>query len=53
MARTMGRKALSSNSLRLVNSNERAGPGLGTDLSFKNQKIRSRENYPPGCRTEC
>ncbi len=35
MARTMGRKALSSNSPHTVNRIEGAGPGLGTDLAAK------------------
>ena len=52
MARTMGRKALSSNSPRLVNRNERAGPGLGTDLLFKKPEDRLARKLPtrlPSC----
>jgi hypothetical protein len=46
MARRMGRKALSSNSPRLVNRNERAGPGLGTNLLFKNPEYRLARKLP-------
>src|SRR5580658_1253035 len=44
MAPTTGRKALSSNSSRLVNRNERAG--LGTDLLFKKPEDRLARKLP-------
>src|SRR5580658_2776493 len=44
MAPTTGRKALSSNSSRLVNRNARAG--LGTDLLFKNPGDRLSRKLP-------
>ncbi len=46
MARTMVRKALSSNSPRLVNRNQRAGPGLVTDLLFNNPEDRLARKLP-------
>jgi hypothetical protein len=44
MAPTTGRKALSSNSSRLVNRNAQAG--LGTDLLFKNPEDRLSRKLP-------